>query len=98
MVGIKVPLIFALPNHERRVRLRARTPPFHGGNTGSNPVRGTNNNKTPVDHKSIGVFVVNKTIHQQWFSYKLSAASKFSVTIIEPLSQRHQKLSQNNSC
>jgi hypothetical protein len=24
-----------------RVRLRARTPPFHGGDTGSNPVRGT---------------------------------------------------------
>ena len=26
---------------ECRVRLRARTPPFHGGDTGSNPVRGT---------------------------------------------------------
>ena len=26
-----------------RVRLRARTPPFHGGDTGSNPVRGTKN-------------------------------------------------------
>jgi hypothetical protein len=26
---------------KRRVRLRARTPPFHGGDTGSNPVRGT---------------------------------------------------------
>ena len=34
------PPIFALPK-ERRVRLRARTPPFHGGDTGSNPVRGT---------------------------------------------------------
>lgn len=29
------------PKNERRVRLRARTPPFHGGDTGSNPVRGT---------------------------------------------------------
>lgn len=26
---------------ERPVRLRARTPPFHGGDTGSNPVRAT---------------------------------------------------------
>ena len=33
--------IFALLKTSR-VRLRARTPPFHGGNTGSNPVRGTN--------------------------------------------------------
>jgi hypothetical protein len=33
--------IFALPKTMRRVRLRARTPPFHGGDTGSNPVRGT---------------------------------------------------------
>ena len=32
--------IFALPKTSR-VRLRARTPPFHGGDTGSNPVRGT---------------------------------------------------------
>jgi hypothetical protein len=40
--------IFALPK-KRRVRLRARTPPFHGGDTGSNPVRGTRktNNKIP---------------------------------------------------
>ena len=35
------PHIFALPKNERPVRLRARTPPFHGGDTGSNPVRGT---------------------------------------------------------
>ena len=26
---------------KRPVRLRARTPPFHGGDTGSNPVRAT---------------------------------------------------------
>ena len=31
------------PLTERPVRLRARTPPFHGGDTGSNPVRGTTN-------------------------------------------------------
>jgi hypothetical protein len=37
---IKAILIFALPKTSR-VRLRARTPPFHGGDTGSNPVRGT---------------------------------------------------------
>ena len=35
--------IFALPKTSR-VRLRARTPPFHGGDTGSNPVRGTRRN------------------------------------------------------
>lgn len=29
------------PFQERPVRLRARTPPFHGGDTGSNPVRAT---------------------------------------------------------
>jgi hypothetical protein len=37
---IKLIPIFALPKTSR-VRLRARTPPFHGGDTGSNPVRGT---------------------------------------------------------
>ncbi len=37
---IEVLPIFALPKTSR-VRLRARTPPFHGGDTGSNPVRGT---------------------------------------------------------
>lgn len=30
-----------LKEQERPVRLRARTPPFHGGDTGSNPVRAT---------------------------------------------------------
>jgi hypothetical protein len=34
-------LLLSLPSQKRRVRLRARTPPFHGGDTGSNPVRGT---------------------------------------------------------
>ncbi len=33
--------LFLHSQNGRRVRLRARTPPFHGGNTGSNPVRGT---------------------------------------------------------
>ena len=33
--------IFAVPKNEWPVRLRARTPPFHGGDTGSNPVRAT---------------------------------------------------------
>jgi hypothetical protein len=33
--------LLSLPSQKRRVRLRARTPPFHGGDTGSNPVRGT---------------------------------------------------------
>lgn len=32
---------FCRPKTGCRVRLRARTPPFHGGDTGSNPVRGT---------------------------------------------------------
>jgi hypothetical protein len=31
-------------DEKRPVRLRARTPPFHGGDTGSNPVRATANN------------------------------------------------------
>ena len=31
----------ALETQTSRVRLRVRTPPFHGGDTGSNPVRGT---------------------------------------------------------
>lgn len=31
----------SLPSLKRPVRLRARTPPFHGGDTGSNPVRAT---------------------------------------------------------
>ena len=30
-----------MPLLKRPVRLRARTPPFHGGDTGSNPVRAT---------------------------------------------------------
>lgn len=35
-------LNLSLPSFKTsRVRLRARTPPFHGGDTGSNPVRGT---------------------------------------------------------
>jgi hypothetical protein len=38
-------ITFALPiqllDFSSRVRLRVRTPPFHGGDTGSNPVRGT---------------------------------------------------------
>jgi hypothetical protein len=38
--------IFALPKTSR-VRLRVRTPPFHGGDTGSNPVRGTSVTPTP---------------------------------------------------
>ena len=33
----------SLPSFKRPVRLRARTPPFHGGDTGSNPVRATKN-------------------------------------------------------
>jgi hypothetical protein len=33
--------IFALPKTICRVRLRVRTSPFHGEDTGSNPVRGT---------------------------------------------------------
>lgn len=31
---------------KRPVRLRARTPPFHGGDTGSNPVRATTESST----------------------------------------------------
>lgn len=31
----------SLRSLKRPVRLRARTPPFHGGDTGSNPVRAT---------------------------------------------------------
>jgi hypothetical protein len=38
----RYPLNLSLPSFKTsRVRLRARTPPFHGGDTGSNPVRGT---------------------------------------------------------
>ena len=58
--GIKAIPIFALPKTSR-VRLRARTPPFHGGDTGSNPVRGTRkfqrNNQRSQAEKS-GIFVL----------------------------------------
>jgi hypothetical protein len=33
--------IFAIPNEKCRVGQGVKTPPFHGGITGSNPVRGT---------------------------------------------------------
>ncbi|MDB5192809.1 MAG: hypothetical protein JWQ96_2372 [Segetibacter sp.] len=33
--------IFALPKQTRSVGQGVKTPPFHGGITGSNPVRGT---------------------------------------------------------
>ena len=47
LAGMGSPPIFALPKTSR-VRLRARTPPFHGGDTGSNPVRGTKKQEVSI--------------------------------------------------
>jgi hypothetical protein len=42
----------------RPVRLRARTPPFHGGDTGSNPVRATKPlQENPVSTIATGFFI-----------------------------------------
>ena len=43
-------VIFAVLKRKRRVGQGVKTPPFHGGITGSNPVRGTN-------PRFIGVFL-----------------------------------------
>ncbi len=40
--------IFAVRKTERRVGQPVKTPPFHGGITGSIPVHGTRQNKTPL--------------------------------------------------
>ncbi len=59
--------IFALPKTSR-VRLRARTPPFHGGDTGSNPVRATNN-KALINFKVffyLGICVYNTKSFMRW--------------------------------
>jgi hypothetical protein len=52
--------IFALPKTSR-VRLRARTPPFHGGDTGSNPVRGTTKSRSKSDFLHLKKRVHNRT-------------------------------------
>ncbi len=61
--------IFALPKTKGwPVRLRVRTPPFHGGDTGSNPVRATKEKvkgKSPRRWKVPGIF---------YFSMALTAA------------------------
>ncbi len=44
---------------QRRVRLRVRTPPFHGGDTGSNPVRGTRYFSKPAVAAGFSVSVKN---------------------------------------
>ena len=49
-------VIFALL-YKRPVRLRARTPPFHGGDTGSNPVRATS--FKPLHIEAAFLFLVN---------------------------------------
>lgn len=45
--------IFAVPKNEWPVRLRARTPPFHGGDTGSNPVRATTLHLNPLTQSGL---------------------------------------------
>ena len=45
-LAAKVPeTIFAVPLKKCRVGQEVKTPPFHGGITGSSPVRGTEKNK-----------------------------------------------------
>ena len=44
---------FAIPNEERRVGQSAKTPPFHGGMTGSTPVRGTLKEKACLSRLSL---------------------------------------------
>ncbi len=55
MAVIKTKTTFALHNETCRVGQEVKTPPFHGGITGSSPVRGTNrendyNNRFPCFH------------------------------------------------
>ena len=59
-----------------RVRLRARTPPFHGGDTGSNPVRGTKTESPTLD----GGFLFSEHVEiyfHKWSESKKSAESEF---------------------
>ena len=41
-----ITLIFALPIYKWSVGQGVKTPPFHGGITGSNPVRSTNKSRS----------------------------------------------------
>jgi putative endonuclease len=65
---------------KRRVRLRARTPPFHGGDTGSNPVRGTTTSQaiegffyfnrmgSPHEFFMVFVYVIESVSDQTWYT------------------------------
>ena len=65
-------VIFAVPKTDTqwcigtnvsRVRLRARTPPFHGGDTGSNPVRGTTQFEAPFEGLFYFIAIVLIRLH-----------------------------------
>ena len=52
-----------------RVRLRARTPPFHGGDTGSNPVRGTKVSRIMRDFLfMVTVYVIESLKDHTWYT------------------------------
>ena len=52
-----------------RVRLRARTPPFHGGDTGSNPVRGTTSTTLHVQgFFMVSVYVIESMKDKTWYT------------------------------
>ena len=53
-----ITLIFALPIYKWSVGQGVKTPPFHGGITGSNPVRSTKPfARNPVASKVAGFFI-----------------------------------------
>ena len=50
------------PKNQRRVGQGVKTPPFHGGITGSSPVRGTksqNENESESDHGVLTFFFIH---------------------------------------
>ena len=46
LAEMTITLIFALPIYNWSVGQGVKTPPFHGGITGSNPVRSTNKSRS----------------------------------------------------
>ncbi len=75
--------IFAIPKTICRVRLRVRTSPFHGEDTGSNPVRGT---KPPI----LGGFFMSVKqppirVTDKCFSFHLLSLSILFSIFVTPL-------------
>ena len=103
MEGNSQAITFALPiqllDFSSRVRLRVRTPPFHGGDTGSNPVRGTRRNTYIGIHRnrfsSVPIFFDTKPIDSSFllhhYIFLLASSSmyrKVERTGFEPSSSR----------